>query len=530
MMKKIFIATAVIILAVIFMQATAPKAHAAAVSWDRPAAGRINPINKLDQVFVNMLTGTSTTATSSTPIFQATSRFLGAGLSSCSGSGNALTYNSSTWNFGCATLQPSGNYITALTGDVTASGPGSVNTTLATVNGNVGTFTNATLTVNGKGLITAASSGTAPVTSVSGTANQINSTGGATPVLSLANHVIFPSSFQAAMGSTTNATSTNMTVTGNLITSVLSKILKTDGNGLVTGATSGTDYAPATSGTSILKGNGSGGFSNAANGTDYTLVSAVTCSNQALTALTAAGGSTCSSITDSFISGQISVAHGGTGAATLTGLLQGNGTSAITAITGTAGQFPFYSGTNTIAATSTLFLATTGNVGVGTTSPYAKFSVGGDTVIGAPTAGGTFGSLFLPALGTAAGTFLAADANGKVIATTTPSSSGSAYPFPLSGNATSTLTQFQGGITATASSTIGGGTAKSGLTINGNATTTGNMLVDSGATGTTTLQVGDTSGANGHPACITMRDTADGGTSYVYVKNGVLFVTTSSCQ
>lgn len=47
-------------------------------------------------------------------------------------------------------------------------------------------------------------------------------------------------------------------------------------NGLVKGngsalsaATSGTDYAPATSGTSILKGNGSGGFSNAASGTDY---------------------------------------------------------------------------------------------------------------------------------------------------------------------------------------------------------------------------------------------------------------------
>src|SRR3989338_6062237 len=40
------------------------------------------------------------------------------------------------------------------------------------------------------------------------------------------------------------------------------------------------------------------------------------------------------------------VAGGGTGAATLTGLLQGNGTSAITGITGTAGQFPYYNGTN----------------------------------------------------------------------------------------------------------------------------------------------------------------------------------------
>lgn len=57
-------------------------------------------------------------------------------------------------------LQPAGNYITALTGDITASGPGSVAATLATVNSNVGSFTNASITVNAKGLITAASSGT----------------------------------------------------------------------------------------------------------------------------------------------------------------------------------------------------------------------------------------------------------------------------------------------------------------------------------------------------------------------------------
>lgn len=50
--------------------------------------------------------------------------------------------------------QASGSYITALTGDVTASGPGSVASTLATVNSNIGTF--ASVTVNGKGLTTAA--------------------------------------------------------------------------------------------------------------------------------------------------------------------------------------------------------------------------------------------------------------------------------------------------------------------------------------------------------------------------------------
>jgi hypothetical protein len=79
----------------------------------------------------------------------------------------------------------------AITGDLAYTSPsfdGSANVTatgtLATVNTNVGSFTNATLTVNGKGLITAASSGTAPVTSVTAT-SPVASTGGATPVISM---------------------------------------------------------------------------------------------------------------------------------------------------------------------------------------------------------------------------------------------------------------------------------------------------------------------------------------------------------
>ena len=57
--------------------------------------------------------------------------------------------------------QAAGNYITALTGDGTASGPGSAAFTLATVNSNVGSFGSSSsvgsFTVNGKGLVTAAS-------------------------------------------------------------------------------------------------------------------------------------------------------------------------------------------------------------------------------------------------------------------------------------------------------------------------------------------------------------------------------------
>lgn len=56
--------------------------------------------------------------------------------------------------------QPAGNYITALTGDGTASGPGSAAFTLSTVNSNVGTFLYPQITVNAKGLVTAASTPT----------------------------------------------------------------------------------------------------------------------------------------------------------------------------------------------------------------------------------------------------------------------------------------------------------------------------------------------------------------------------------
>jgi len=57
--------------------------------------------------------------------------------------------------------QPTGNYMTALTGDVAASGPGSAAATLATVNANVGSFGSVSavpvITVDGKGRITAVS-------------------------------------------------------------------------------------------------------------------------------------------------------------------------------------------------------------------------------------------------------------------------------------------------------------------------------------------------------------------------------------
>lgn len=98
-----------------------------------------------------------------------TSNVAGTGISVSGATGAVTIGNTGVLSIGGQTgavatgtlgLQASGNYITALTGDISASGPGSAAATLATVNGNIGSFTNANVTVNAKGLITAVSNGT----------------------------------------------------------------------------------------------------------------------------------------------------------------------------------------------------------------------------------------------------------------------------------------------------------------------------------------------------------------------------------
>ena len=68
-----------------------------------------------------------------------------------------ITINSTPCTLGSSCTVAGNSAITALTGDATATGPGSVAITLATVNSNVGTFQG--LSVNAKGLVTAAGPG-----------------------------------------------------------------------------------------------------------------------------------------------------------------------------------------------------------------------------------------------------------------------------------------------------------------------------------------------------------------------------------
>lgn len=98
----------------------------------------------------------------------------------------------------------------ALTGDITTTA-GALATTLATVNSNVGSFTNASITVNGKGLITAASNGTAPVTSVTGTTNRITVTGTTSAVVDIAATYVGQSSI-TTLGTVTTGVWTGTTI------------------------------------------------------------------------------------------------------------------------------------------------------------------------------------------------------------------------------------------------------------------------------------------------------------------------------
>lgn len=127
-------------------------------------------------------------------------------------------------------------------------------------------------------------------------------------------------------GSVANASSTPAIT---LSTSVIG-LLKGNGTA-ISAATSGTDYAPATSGTSILYGDGAGGFSNVTIGSGLTFAGGT---------LDAAASSAVTSISIASSNGFTGSSSGGstptlTLATSVTGIVKGNGTSFSAAAAGT---------------------------------------------------------------------------------------------------------------------------------------------------------------------------------------------------
>lgn len=237
--------------------------------------------------------------------------------------------------------QAAGNYITALTGDVTASGPNSVAATLATVNSNVGTFTNATLTVNGKGLVTAVSTGSTASTTLLGDNNTFSGLNNFTKNLTFAysSSTIY-STFQTSSTTVGNFGNINLTGVGKLNSALLApfgpECASWDSSGNLTGT--GTFCG------TITGVNGSGGT----------------------TGLTLTGGASSGSVTLT-AGGTLGVANGGTASTTLGGILAGNGTSAVKSVV--IGSNLTFDGT-TLAATS----GGSGTVNSGTTNQMAYYT------------------------------------------------------------------------------------------------------------------------------------------------------------
>lgn len=181
--------------------------------------------------------------------------------------------------------QTAGNYITALTGDITATGPGSVSATLATVNGNVGSFGSSTsipsFTVNDKGLVTAASGNVviAPAGTLTGTtlaSNVVSSS--LTSVGTISSGTWNGSVIDIAHGGTNSSTALNnnriMQSSGGAIVEApaitASRALKSDANGIPVASTATAASIDALSGTNTgdqtitltgdVTGSGTGSF------------------------------------------------------------------------------------------------------------------------------------------------------------------------------------------------------------------------------------------------------------------------------
>lgn len=241
-----------------------------------------NGTNALSSVATTTLTGTAPiTFSNAISVIGSVASTISCAVASGSQPGCLASADWTTFN----NKQAAGNYLTALTGDVTATGPGSVAATLATVNADVGSFTNANVTVNGKGLVTAVSNGSA---------------GGSGSVATSTNET---------SGTLAYWTSTNGTpaLLGKVATSTL---------------TGGSQVAVSNS--PVILGTAGAVLSVVADSIGDTQLAFNTGQ-----ALTTASSPTFAGLT---LSSPLTVANGGTGSTTLSGILRGNGTGQVSTL------------------------------------------------------------------------------------------------------------------------------------------------------------------------------------------------------
>lgn len=350
--------------------------------------------------------------------------------------------------------QAIGNYITALTGDVTASGPGSVAATLATVNGNVGSFTNANITVNAKGLITAASNGASGSGGAIGTSTALvnGQVDFSTSVNTIANDATFLFDSTLKKLTTTNASTTNLSIsslTGTL-NAIGGNVYSTATTSVSNGTGIGFTGTPgALIGGSNLTITNTGVTSNVA-GTGISVsgaTGAVTIGNTGVISLGNGTGTTCSGTNPGTCNVNTTQNITTLSNLTVAGFVQTTSGGVLSSAALTSGQVTTALGFTPISGNQTITLSgvTTGSGTTAITTAFGSFTsatlaaalsdetgTGAAVFAGSPALTGTAtgvnltlsGNEILTPLATPAGAFLAVNPSGQIIATTTPSGGG----------------------------------------------------------------------------------------------------------
>jgi len=272
-------------------------------------------------------------------------------------------------------------------------------------------------------------------------------------------------------------------INGTLLSGLGTGLLKLNA-GVPSIATSGTDYAPATSGSSILKGNGAGGFSNASAGTDYAPATAGS------SILYGNGSGGFSNVTIganlTFVAGTLSASSSGiTNSAAANELMKSDGTNAVSSGIFNPSTADLYMGTG--KAGTTRIIQADGSGSDINLQIFAK-GTGSITV-------GTFGNLNMAGVGTTGTTV-----GGSAVSSGTPPDN-SFKGTGVSGTATvagrvvvvgggSAITGIAGG-----DAYIAGGAAVVGNADGGNVNIYGGAKVGSGTNGSVLIGVGPNIGA-----------------------------------